>query len=99
MLRIEKTTENNCLTYTLSGRLDTLTAPELELDLNGALDGVTELIFDLIDLDYLSSAGLRVLLGAHKALSGKGGLKVTHVSELVNEVFEVTGFSDILTIE
>ncbi len=99
MLRIEKTTENNCLTYTLSGRLDTLTAPELELDLNGALDGVTELIFDLIDLDYLSSAGLRVLLTAQKRMNTQGAMRVRNVNETIREIFDVTGFSDILTIE
>lgn len=99
MLRIEKTTENNSLTYTLSGRLDTLTAPELELDLNGALDGVTELIFDLIDLDYLSSAGLRVLLTAQKRMNTQGAMRVRNVNETIREIFDVTGFSDILTIE
>lgn len=99
MLRIEKTIENNCLTYTLNGRLDTLTAPELELDLNGALDGVTELIFDLIDLDYLSSAGLRVLLTAQKRMNTQGAMRVRNVNETIREIFDVTGFSDILTIE
>ena len=99
MLRIEKTTENNSLTYTLTGRLDTLTAPELELDLNGALDGVTELIFDLIDLDYLSSAGLRVLLTAQKRMNTQGAMRVRNVNETIREIFDVTGFSDILTIE
>ncbi len=99
MLRIEKTTENNCLTYTLNGRLDTLTAPELELDLNGTLDGVTELIFDLIDLDYLSSAGLRVLLTAQKRMNTQGAMRVRNVNETIREIFDVTGFSDILTIE
>ena len=99
MLRIEKTTENNSLTYTLSGRLDTLTAPELELDLNGALDGVTELVFDLNDLDYLSSAGLRVLLTAQKRMNTQGAMRVRNVNETIREIFDVTGFSDILTIE
>lgn len=99
MLRIEKTTENNSLTYTLTGRLDTLTAPELELDLNGALDGVTELVFDLNDLDYLSSAGLRVLLTAQKRMNTQGAMRVRNVNETIREIFDVTGFSDILTIE
>ncbi len=99
MLRIEKTTENNSLTYTLSGRLDTLTAPDLELDLNGALDGVTELVFDLNDLDYLSSAGLRVLLTAQKRMNTQGAMRVRNVNETIREIFDVTGFSDILTIE
>ena len=99
MLRIEKTTENNSLTYTLTGRLDTLTAPDLELDLNGALDGVTELVFDLNDLDYLSSAGLRVLLTAQKRMNTQGAMRVRNVNETIREIFDVTGFSDILTIE
>ena len=99
MLRIEKTTENNSLTYTLTGRLDTLTAPELELDLNGTLDGVTELIFDLNALDYLSSAGLRVLLTAQKRMNTQGAMRVRNVNETIREIFDVTGFSDILTIE
>ena len=99
MLRIEKTTENNSLTYTLTGRLDTLTAPDLELDLNGTLDGVTELVFDLNDLDYLSSAGLRVLLTAQKRMNTQGAMRVRNVNETIREIFDVTGFSDILTIE
>lgn len=99
MLRIEKTTENNSLTYTLTGRLDTLTAPDLELDLNGTLDGVTELVFDLNDLDYLSSAGLRVLLTAQKRMNTQGAMRVRNVNETIREIFDITGFSDILTIE
>ena len=99
MLRIEKTTENNSLTYTLTGRLDTLTAPDLELDLNGTLDGVTELVFDLNGLDYLSSAGLRVLLTAQKRMNTQGAMRVRNVNETIREIFDVTGFSDILTIE
>ena len=99
MLRIEKTTENNSLTYTLTGRLDTLTAPDLELDLNGTLDGVTELVFDLNALEYLSSAGLRVLLTAQKRMNTQGAMRVRNVNETIREIFDVTGFSDILTIE
>ena len=91
MLRIEKTTENNSLTYTLSGRLDTLTAPDLELDLNGTLDGVTELVFDLNGLDYLSSAGLRVLLTAQKRMNTQGAMRVRNVNETIREIFDVTG--------
>ena len=87
------------LTIALEGRLDTTTAPELEQALKQDLEGATALTLDFSRLDYISSAGLRVLLSAHKALSRKGGMKVTHVNEIVNEVFEVTGFSDILTIE
>ena len=99
MLTIEKTLNAPALTVALIGRLDTTTAPELEKELKASLDGITELTFDLAALEYISSAGLRVLLTAHKALSRKGGMTVTHVNEIVQEVFEVTGFSDILNIE
>ena len=97
-MTIDRRQDGDRLTIALTGRLDTATAPQLEKELKD-LSGVSGVTLDFSALEYISSAGLRVLLGAHKALSGKGGLKVTHVSELVNEVFEVTGFSDILTIE
>ena len=95
---IEKKQNGTALTIELEGRLDTTTAPELEKELN-ALGSVNELTLDFGKLEYISSAGLRVLLAAHKIMSRKGGMKVTNVNEIVNEVFEVTGFSDILTIE
>ena len=98
-MKINKTMNGTQLTIALEGRLDTTTAPELEKALNESLDGATELTLDFTSLDYISSAGLRVLLGAHKTMSKKGGMKVTHVNEIVNEVFDVTGFADILTIE
>ena len=98
-MTITKKQNGTNLEIALEGRLDTMTAPELEAELKTLLDGCDSLILDCEKLDYISSAGLRVLLTAHKALSGKGGMKVTHVNELVQEVFEVTGFSDILTIE
>ncbi len=87
------------LTVHLSGELNTLTAPELTALLDKELGGVKELTLDFAECDYVSSAGLRVLLAAHKAMAGKGGMKVTKVNEIVAEVFEVTGFADILTIE
>lgn len=87
------------LTIRLEGRLDTTTAPELENELKKSLNGADELVLDFSKLDYISSAGLRVLLFAQKTMSGKGGMKVTNVNEIVREVFEVTGFVDILTIE
>ena len=87
------------LKIALEGRLDTMTAPELEAELNQYLGNADSLTLDFGKLDYISSAGLRVLLSAHKAMSPKGGLKVTNVNEIVREVFEVTGFADILTIE
>ena len=87
------------LEIALEGRLDTMTAPELEAELQKDMDGAESLVMDFSKLDYISSAGLRVLLSAHKAMSSKGGMKVTNVNEMVMEVFDVTGFADILTIE
>ena len=98
-MTITKNQNGSALEIALEGRLDTMTSPELENELKNALPGVESLTLDFSKLDYISSAGLRVLLSAHKALARKGGMKVTHVNEIVNEVFEVTGFSDILTIE
>ncbi len=98
-MTIEKKMKGNALEIAVEGRLDTMTAPELEAELNKSLDGAETLTMDFSKLEYTSSAGLRVLLSAHKAMSAKGGMKVTHVNEIVQEVFEVTGFADILTIE
>ena len=98
-MTITKTLDGNNLTLALEGRLDTMTAPELESELNGSLKDAESLTLDFSKLEYISSAGLRVLLSAHKAMSSKGGMKVTNVNEIVREVFEVTGFADILTIE
>ena len=98
-MTINKNKSGSTLTIALEGRLDTTTAPDLEKEIKVSLDGVTELVMDFTKLDYISSAGLRVLLSAHKAMSKLGGMKVIHVSEIVAEVFEVTGFVDILTIE
>ena len=98
-MTINKMQEGTVLTVALEGRLDTTTSPELETELKGSLDGVTELIMDLEKLDYISSAGLRVLLWAQKTMNQNGSMVVKNVSEVVNEVFEVTGFADILTIE
>lgn len=98
-MKIIKNQNGGSLTIALEGRLDTSTAPELEQAIKGGLDGVTELVMDFARLDYISSAGLRVLLSARKTMSKQGSMKVIHVNEMVMEVFEVTGFSDILTIE
>ena len=98
-MKINKKQDGSALVIALEGRLDTTTAPELEQELKGSLNGITNLTLDMANLDYISSAGLRVLLSAHKAMSDKGGMKVTNVNEMVREVFEVTGFSDILDIE
>ena len=99
MLNINKTAEDKTLTVTLEGRLDTTTAPQLEMELKSSLDGVTMLVMDFEKLEYISSAGLRVLLSVQKIMNKQGEMKVIHVSDVINEIFEVTGFSDILNIE
>ena len=98
-MTINKKANGTALEIALEGRLDTMTAPELEAELNQSLTSAESLTLDFSKLDYISSAGLRVLLSAHKAMSAKGGMKVTNVNEIVQEVFEVTGFADILNIE
>ena len=99
MLNIEKKTEGNELTLGLSGRLDTTTAPELETEVKGNIEGIENLVFDFTGLDYISSAGLRVLLSAQKIMNKQGSMVVKNCSSEILEIFEVTGFSDILTIE
>ena len=96
---IEKQVTDSAMTIKVIGRLDSVTSPQLEEVTSKELEGITDLTFDFSELEYISSAGLRVLLSAHKAMSAKGGMKVTHVNEVIGEVFEVTGFADILTIE
>lgn len=97
-MKMTKTQSGSNLTVALEGRLDTGTAPELEGMLKDSLEGVTELTIDMAELDYLSSAGLRVLLGAQKTMNRQGIMKVANVNETIMEIFEVTGFADILTI-
>ena len=87
------------LTVTLSGRLDTTSAPQLENELKENLSGVEHLVLDFAGLEYLSSAGLRVLLGAQKQMNKQGDMVVRNVNEAISEIFEITGFADILTIE
>lgn len=99
MLNISKESKATSLTVILEGRLDTTTAPDLEKELKDSLDDVTELIMDFEKLEYISSAGLRVLLSAQKIMSRQGEMKLIHVSDTIMEIFEVTGFADILTIE
>lgn len=99
MLNITKNRDHDALTVALEGRLDTTTAPQLETELKDSLDGVTALTLDLAEMDYISSAGLRVLLSAQKRMNGQGEMKIIHAGEAVMEIFDVTGFSDILTIE
>ncbi len=98
-MNILKQQEGTVLTIGLEGRLDTLTAPQLEGELRTDLDGVTKLILDLKDLDYISSVGLRVLLTAQKTMNRQGSMTVRSVKPEIMEIFEVTGFVDILSIE
>ena len=99
MLNIEKQANGKELTVVLEGRLDTTTAPQLESEIKESLDGVESLIMEMTKLEYISSAGLRVLLSAQKVMNKQGSMVVRNATEEVKEIFEVTGFSDILTIE
>ena len=98
-MTIEKKMNNESATLIVSGRLDTQTAPELEKELDNILLGLKELIFDMTNLEYVSSAGLRVILKAQKAMNAQGSMKLTGVNDSIMEVFDITGFLDILTIE
>ena len=98
-MTIRKQQNGTELTLALEGRLDTTTSPELEKELKASMDGADSLVLDFSKLEYISSAGLRVLLSAHKAMTGKGGMTVANANEIVQEVFDVTGFSDILTLK
>ena len=98
-MEIMQNKNESSLNITLRGRLDTTTAPQLEEAIASAITGVTTLIFDFSTLDYISSAGLRVLLSVQKQMNKQGEMKIMNVNETVMEVFEVTGFNDILTIE
>lgn len=98
-MTINKIKNGSELTIALEGRLDTTTAPQLEEELKAALPGVAALTWDMSSLAYLSSAGLRVLLAAQKQMNKQGSMKVTNVNETIMDIFEVTGFVDVLTIE
>ena len=98
-MEIRKESRGSELTLKVSGRLDTTTAPQLEAALNAGLSGVRTLVFDLSELAYISSAGLRVLLAAQKTMSKQGSMVVRHATDAVMDIFDVTGFVDILTIE
>ncbi len=98
-MKIEKTIDGNKLTVKLDGRLDTNTAPELEKELKEALSGVKELVFDFSDLKYISSAGLRLILSTQKTMNQQGTLVIENVNDLIMEIFETTGFDDVLTIK
>ena len=99
IMTIDKKLEGTKLEIILEGRLDTITAPALEEAIKQSLNGITELIFDFEKLEYISSAGLRVLLAAQKIMNKQGSMIIKNVNDVINDVFEVTGFSDILTIE
>ena len=99
MLNINKSIENGKALIALGGRLDTTTAPQLEQELKSSLDGVSELALDMKELAYISSAGLRVLLSAQKVMNKQGSMTIRNANDTILEIFEVTGFSDILTIE
>jgi len=98
-MKIEKTIDGNKLTVKLDGRLDTNTAPELEKELKETLSGVKELVFDFSDLKYISSAGLRLILSTQKTMNQQGTLVIENVNDLIMEIFETTGFDDVLTIK
>ena len=98
-MTIEKKMNNESAILIVSGRLDTQTAPELEKELDSVLADIKELTFDFANLEYVSSAGLRVILKAQKAMNAQGTMKLTGVNDSIMEVFDITGFLDILTIE
>ena len=98
-MTIEKTIANASASLKIIGRLDTTTAPELEAAIDGCAAGINELVLDCSALEYVSSAGLRVILKAQKLMNAQGSMKLTHVNETIMEVFDITGFADILTIE
>lgn len=99
-MTISKNLEGDKLTVAVEGRLDTVTAPDLESELKSALEGVKELVMDFTKLEYISSAGLRVLLAAFKKMDAKGGkMKLTNINEMVREVLDVTGLMSVLTVE
>ncbi len=97
-MEIIKNLNGKKLNIALAGRLDTITAPDLDKELKASLDGVEELAFDFSQLEYISSAGLRVLLGAQKVMNKAGKMTISHVNDSIMEVLEMTGFVDILTI-
>ena len=98
-MNIDKKIENENVILKVAGRLDTTTAPELEKTLDSVLEGTKELVFDMTDLEYISSAGLRVLLATQKTMNKQGSMVIRNVNETIAEVFEITGFADMLTIE
>lgn len=98
-MTIEKVVNGEELVVCVEGRLDTMTSPEFEKELKPAMEGMSEVVLDFKDLEYISSAGLRVLLSAQKVMMRQGSLVIRNCSDEIMEIFEVTGFTDILTIE
>jgi len=98
-MEIKKELNEKELVITLKGRLDTMTAPELEAELKESLEGVEKLVIDMAELEYISSAGLRVLLSAQKTMNRQGEMVVRNANEQIKEVFDLTGFNELLTVE
>ena len=98
-MTIEKTITGACAALKIIGRLDTTTAPELEATIDGCAAAIQELVLDCSELEYISSAGLRVILKTQKMMNAQGSMKLTGVNETIMEIFDITGFADILTIE
>lgn len=98
-MNIETVKQDACITLKLNGRLDTITAPAVEATLMERISECNALVLDFAGVEYISSAGLRVILKSQKLMAKKGGMKLVHVSETIMEIFEITGFADILTIE
>jgi anti-sigma B factor antagonist len=97
-MQITKTISDDALTIAITGRIDTLTAPQLDAEIQGKLDGIKNLTIDLKNVEYISSAGLRIFLTAQKIMNKQGSMVVKNASSAIKEIFDVTGFSDILTI-
>jgi anti-sigma B factor antagonist len=98
-MQIVKTQQDATMTLALEGRLDTLTSSQLDAEIQGKLDGITSLVFDFAKLAYISSAGLRILLAAQKIMNKQGSMVIKNAGPEIREIFDVTGFSDILTLE
>ena len=98
-MTIEMKKEKKSLTLKIAGRLDTMSAPEMEKAVKENIGSVEELVIDMENLEYISSAGLRVLLSAQKTMNGQGSMKVINVSDTIMEIFEITGFNEIMTIK
>ncbi|MDO5476219.1 MAG: STAS domain-containing protein [Eubacteriales bacterium] len=99
MLTINKNVSGDKMTVLLEGRLDTVTAPDLQKELDASLDGINELVLDFEKVEYISSAGLRVLVAVHPIMAKRNGMKLIHVNDTIMKIFTVTGLSNLLVIE